>query len=181
MSGFDGAGLVLGLVEVVHDADGGAHDGIAWMSDHVSYTVDQRPVPGDELAVRAAVFSAYTVPGESASATFVLHGVFGSAEGAPEMADCRILCADHHGWGQWFGLSVGFHGLPTAVGTADDPRLRFQCHAELAVAGDGHDCHVNFVIEVDRFGAVEVESYEFEYGEAAVTIGNQFQLYYDVR
>jgi hypothetical protein len=117
----------------------------------------------------------------TASATFLLHGTYAGQAEPPGMANCRVMCGDHAGWDTPFGLSVHFGGLPAAVGTAEDPRLRFECRADLAAAGEFGGCGVSFLLEVNRYGMVEVGGYDFEYGQASVTAAaGMFQLNYEL-
>jgi hypothetical protein len=177
--GGEGDPAILGLVDVVDGADGGDHPGFTWRSDRITYLGDGASASAGECAVPAAAFTACSRD-HTAWASFDLHGGFDADGWAPVMAGCRMICTDHTGWGAWFGLSVAFSGWPTAVGTAEDPRLRFQGRADLVAAADGRPLvQVAFVLGIDRRGAIEVDGYEFELGEAAVTTVGQFQLYYD--
>jgi hypothetical protein len=182
MEGWELTGGVFGLVHVDRAAEGDAANGLSWSSDRVSYVLGDGPAAGEDLAVAAAEFIADAAPTAAARASFSLCGSFGVSAAGPEMAGCRMVCVDHAGWGEWFGLAVGFYGLPAAVGTAADPRLRFQGQAEVTVLTDGSSgCRIGFAVDVNRFGQIEVVSYEFEAGAAAVTTGSLFQLYYDAR
>jgi hypothetical protein len=179
--GWDPMGGVLGLVQVDHAAAGEATGGLAWISDRVSYAVGDGPVAGEQVTVPAAEFVA-SAPLAGAHASFALRGTFGSSADGPEMAGCHVQCVDHRGWGESFALSIGFYGCPAAVGTAAEPRLRFQGQAdvtEVAVGSTG--CRIGFVIDVTPSGQLEVVSYEFEAGAAAVTTGSLLQVNYDAR
>jgi hypothetical protein len=186
MSGYEAAGLVFGVVQVLPGRESGGRDGFAWSSDSCSYTVDHQPVVGYDVAAPAAIFTAHTSEAAAlsddvtAASTFLLHGTYADQDRPPGMADCRMVCSYDAGWDAAFGLSVHFGGLPTAVGTADDPRLRFECHAELRAAGDLAGCQVDFLLEVNRFGEVDVVGYDFGYGQASVTAAGLFQLHYEL-
>jgi hypothetical protein len=177
--GGEGDGAVLGLVDVLDASEGGDHQGFTWRSDRVTYVTEPARPASCDLTVPAAAFTA-SAGDHVASATFALCGGFDDGGWAPVMADCRLICTDHAGWGEWFGLSVWFSGWQAAVGTAEDPHLRFHGQAALFLAADGQPLlQVSFVLGIDRLGGIEVDGYEFELGEAAVTTGGQFQLYYD--
>ncbi len=169
---------VLAALQMLPGGASGEAPGWAWVSDSVTYAVDgNAPATAGQLSVPAAAISAHDSGHASTSpwATFALIGNFAEAA-APYIGDCRLECTGADGWGPGFTLGFTARGMPTAVGDADDPRLRFLCKADVwATSGAG--CGVGFVVEVDRRAALAVVSYEFEHGSATVVTVPFFQLH----
>jgi hypothetical protein len=180
MSGYDAVQTVLAVVSAF---SGSSTDSFEWSSDAVSFTQPDGLVDGDFVSSYAATFSVKFTEDHWAWAQFDMHGKYAPEGQPPEMANCHVVCAEYSGWADWLRLRVSFSGMPSAVGTADDPHVQFRCRAELSLhAGvvDPTDSHIDFVLDVDRYGRVECTQYSFEHGQGAVSISPYLQYSYDV-
>ena len=179
--GWDGAQTALAVVAAFA---GDSSDSFAWSTDAISFTQDDGRVEGSPVNSYAATFTV-KLPGDDryAWARFDLQGVYAGNDRPPEMGNCHVRCVEQSGWEPWVKMAVVFSGMPSAVGSAEDPRLQFRCHAEISIdvgVINPTDSHLNFVLEVNRYGQVECTDHNFEYGAGDVSYAPYLVYTYDV-
>jgi hypothetical protein len=181
MSGFDAAQTVIAVLTAV---EGSTSDGFDWSSDSVSFTQPDGLVEGETREETAAYFLVHLLEDSYAYATFSMVGTYALGDRPPEMGNCRVVCREKDGWQSWVSLKVNFNGMPSAVGTAEDPKVQFQCRAEISInlgAIDPVDSHVDFVLDVDSQGRVACTRHHFEHGTGTVEYSPYFNYRYSIQ
>jgi hypothetical protein len=164
----EGADIVLKEVEVLSKMSSRAQDGIVWSSQQITYPRDLGRVDDDVFPRTQLVLSIFNNSPffEDDEIEFYVKGDFRAYEQlilndpnsivTPVMANVRIELDSVKKSGST-KLDVSFTALETSFGTAEDPRIRFECNGHYDPAGDG-DTKFNAMIEIDQQANVTVVS-----------------------
>ena len=180
----DWISLGIGAVEMLGGAVASGSNGVSVQSDAISYKVGDLPAQGKDTDF--PVVRVYVSQGESqaslsgstrplvdpCTASISLKGFFDAAdEGPPVLANVRLVCDQQSGdWGTGRNqseLHFTAQGLPSAIGSLEEPHLQFQCRAQLNIP-QLDNVIFHFVLDVNSIGYAQFLQQDFEYGRCHV-------------
>jgi hypothetical protein len=171
----EGTDVVLKGVEVLSKMSSRDQDGIIWSTQHITYPRGLDRVDDDVFSRMQLVLSIFNSSPffESDDIAFYMKGEFRAYEQlilndpnsivTPVMANVRIEPVRIQKSGST-KLDISFTALETSFGTAEDPRIRFECNGHYDPAGTG-DTTFNALIEIDQQANVTVVSFQIVGGD----------------
>jgi hypothetical protein len=167
MSGFEIAEVVLAGVSVVQSAVQSAEGGLSFTSDQLTYP-DKLERVGDAQTMETQAAHLWSVGYFVNNNTVIkLYGEFSNSNepATPSnrvMANVRLGVDATTTYSQ-SALSFSANALNTPYGTAEDPRIRFECTGRFDPAGVG-DCGFRVIIEIDTHAYVQLIDADFTHG-----------------
>jgi hypothetical protein len=108
---------------------------------------------------------------------------YGAERPDPTMVNCYLYLLESEGLSDEVHFSIDARPLEQAVGTPEDPLIRFFCTWEIRLYFpmwisdvDPTDCRGTLTIDVNRWGGTSYVDHSITYGQARVTTGSGFLL-----
>jgi len=161
-------GTALSALGILQSQVNATQGELQYTTDFVSYPAGTEMVPEASISIKnpaAYFYSGGFVPN---STYFVLAGEFGQDKsGKPVMANLRMVLSVTTTY-EYSKLTFFTKVLPSAYGTADDPKIRIECSGRFNPVGLG-DCGYYAVLEVGKDAVVKCIDGDITSGKGKLT------------